>query len=182
MNTKTYVQDLIKAGPDSFLNLFEVSFDFNGTDNPHNITYRTTTFSAPDKSISTADISYMNISFPIITSGVTLTKELTFKVRMDADYNLVKFLRTKLCFNDMGEYKRDSSKCCEITVKCYKPVAEYSDASNMEEVYSYKFRNCYLIQCPSISYDMGSPSAIEQNIRFIYSTMEESSAEESQSL
>lgn len=198
MYTSNIISTLIGTGPDASSNLFEVQFTFkkindSGSDIA-SLVYRTTSFQSPQKVNTTVNVEYLNMSFPILSSGVDINRTLNLNVRLDANYDLVKFLNSRLCIDENGNFTKDDTKACTIVVNALKmPDNNYTwvrqnvtvngwetanisrtSGANMPIEHTWKFANCYLVECPSLSYDYNSSNPLTQQIKFIYDIMDES--------
>jgi len=175
VKSNTFLDTLIQTGPDASLNLFSVSFKpIDDTLYNSQLSCRTTTFVTPKRNVVTTDILYQNIKIQKVASGSEIDKTVNFNIRLDDNYELLSYLRSKQCINGLGEFVEDVDKRFTITVDALKPYGSLLSNEQYTSIYRWKFYDCYITTVGDISFGYENSGAPNVVVSFVYSYFEES--------
>ena len=184
LKSSNFIQTLINSGADASLNLFEVTFQPKGTPDgmeEDDITTLKESFSARITQIpnllqrdnTTSEISYQNISIPILNVGTNITRSLGFSIRIDDSYYIYDRLRKLQSLDIYGNITKDKNKLVDITVTTLKPQATAYTENDYYSTYQWKFYDCYITSVSALTFDYSSTSTGSTSVTFIWKYSEE---------
>ena len=182
-NPSTYIESLIEAGSDAQTNLFYIEISSNLTDSDEllktGLKVRNRDFNFPGFTQGSYTVNYMTTSVNFPSAQITGTKELTFNIRIDANYEVYSFLLQQQARTSVGNLAFATNNVpevleggMEITVYALDKAltdAEYLDPSDTSGfTLMYKFKYCWIknIQPLSFNYDGSSPLVAQVTVGF----------------
>lgn len=175
VKSKTFLETLIQTGPDASLNLFSVNFKPHGeTEYQRKLSCRVTTFPTPKMDSTTVDIPYQNIKIQKPAPGTDISKTISFEVRVDQNYELLSYLRSKQCIDSIGAYNLDEDNSFEITVDALKPYSGLMSNEQYTSIYRWKFYDSYIMSVGSMSFGYENANAASVVVTFVYKYFDES--------
>lgn len=147
----------------------------------NSLTVRTNVFNSPSFQNNTVQVPYMNTTLSVVSPGTSIPRTLNIQTRLDDGYRVVSFLRGRVLANEDANWDYDENKKFDLIVYAYNapgPITEtnisrsYSNyideygpvtrvafnrntSTNLylQPVYQWVFRDCYLTNIPSLSYN-----------------------------
>lgn len=172
----TFLSELIDAGTDAFLNLYKVTFNKEtgeADERLSSLTVRTSSINFPKIKNTTTTVTYLNQEFQVVTPGFNIDRSITFRLRLDNNYNIIDLLKDYLCVVDsgsnVGNFVKETNKQLIIKLEAESSM-DITGALNPG--YTWTFYNCYITDISSITYDYSSGNTASINVTFIYSYYE----------
>ena len=146
----------------------------------NSLTIRTNVFNSPSFQNNTVQVPYMNTTLSIVSPGTNIPRTLNIQLRLDDKYEVVSFLRGRVLANEDADWNYDENKKFDLIVYAYNapgPITETTVSRSYEPnidrygtnrityranqttnlylkpVYQWVFRDCYLTNIPSLSYN-----------------------------
>ena len=147
----------------------------------NSLTVRTNVFNSPSFQNNTVQVPYMNTTLSVVSPGTNIPRTLNIQLRLDDKYEVVSFLRGRVLANEDADWDYDENKKFDLIVYAYNapgPITEtnisrsYSNYTDeygpvtrvsfnrntstnlyLKPVYQWVFRDCYLTNIPSLSYN-----------------------------
>lgn len=184
LSTNNVISSLVQNSNDAMSNLFYIEFidSYTSKDShlANSLKLRTNSFTAPAMSQGTYEVNYMTSNMTYPSATVQGSKQLSFTMRVDRNYDLYKYLLSQqaktsaanLAFatNSIPDPSADG-----LTIKVYgfdRPLtdAEMLDPDNTDGFsLMYTFRYCWIsqIQLSAYNYSGSSPVTATVTVNFM---------------
>jgi len=182
LTSNTFLENLIQTGPDASLNLFAVNFKkHNSPDYDNKLSLRVTNFPTPSRNIQTASLKYQNIEIKTLAPSSDISREVTFNVRIDEDFRILKSLRDMQAINKYGHCLiGDENYSYTITVDALRPYKSLTYSEKYITTYRWIFYDAYITTIGNATFSYDSANAMSVPVTFVYKYFDESAYDVSQ--
>lgn len=182
--TSDSLSSLINAGADAMSNLYYIKINAADPDDDSvldtSLTIRSSNFTPPAFTHPVHTVNYMTTSSDIPSTAITGEKSFTLSFRMDANYDLYKYLLRQQANTSIGNLAYAATDVptypgngMMVTVYAMDKALIDQDQVNPEEmsenfVELWKFKYCWVghVSQPTFSYENSNPIQIDAKINF----------------